>query len=61
MNADNKPGAYISERFANPDTISVKKENWTWAAILAIFALLITLAVIGIQYMDFEGLTKAVR
>ena len=61
MNADNKPGAYISERFANPDAVAVKKENWTWAAILAILAFLITLAVIGIQYMDFDGLTKALQ
>ena len=61
MNADNKPGAYISERFANPDAVVVKSENWTWAAILAIFAFLITLAAIGIQYMDYEGLTQALQ
>ena len=59
MNAENKPSAFISERFANPDLVAVKKENWTWAAILAILALLIVLATLGIQYVDFEGLSKA--
>ena len=59
MNADNKPSAFISERFANPDLVAVKKENWAWAAILAILALVIMLAVIGIQYVDFNGLSQA--
>ena len=59
MNADNKPSAFISERFANPDLVAVKKENWAWAAIFAILAFLVMLAVLGIQYMDFEGLSKA--
>ena len=61
MNAENKPNAYISERFANPDTVAIKKESWAWAAILAILAFVITLAAVGIQYMDFDGLTKALQ
>ena len=61
MNAENKPSAFISERFANPELAVVKKENWAWAAVLAIVAFLVMLAVLGIQYLDFAGMSKALQ
>jgi hypothetical protein len=47
----------FSERFANPEAQgAVKAESWTWAAIVAIVATLVTLAALAITYMDFAAL-----
>jgi len=46
----------FSDRFVNPELQAVKAESWTWAAVLAIVAMLATIAALAIIYLDFAAL-----
>ncbi len=56
-------GIYVASRHRNPmeaaENAPVKKEKWTWAAILAIFSTLLFLVLCVLEYMDMEELSIA--
>ena len=62
LNSNTPSGSFVSDRHANPllgGGVQAKKENFTWAAALAIITTLLFLALLAMQWMDFEAL-KAV-
>jgi hypothetical protein len=52
------PSSFVSERHANPllGAARAKKENFTWAGILAIVTTILFLVLIAMQWMDWEAL-----
>lgn len=54
-------GIYVSSRLRNPleGIEAVKRENWTWAAILAAVATALFIGLVVIQYMDSTALSLA--
>ena len=54
-------GIYVSSRHRNPlegGVVAVKKENWTWAAVLAILTTLLFVALCILEYMEFDFISK---
>lgn len=54
-------GIYVSSRHRNPlegGVAAVKKENWTWAAVLAILTTLLFVALCILEYMEFDFISK---
>ena len=50
-------GAFISSRLANPDeAMAVKKDSWGWALAVGVVALLVTLAVVAIGFLENKAL-----
>ncbi|MGI5869828.1 MAG: hypothetical protein ACOX9C_10355 [Kiritimatiellia bacterium] len=61
MNNVQQSNVVISERHQNPGVIMAaqpKDGNFGWAAILAIISTLIFIALIAMQYMDLDALSK---
>lgn len=55
MEAENK--VFMSSRHQNPGAITAaptKKEDFTWAAIVGILALLLAIAAVVLEYMDWS-------
>lgn len=54
--ADDKNTAFLASRHRNPlEDVNLKPAvNYTWAAIIAIFAFLIFAAVVAIQWMELD-------
>ncbi len=54
--AETKSTVYMSSRHQNPGALSaqVKKENFTWAAVVGIFALVFAIAAVLFEYMDWS-------
>lgn len=61
MNDENKPNVYVSERHMNPELLAGarKRENFTWAGVLAIIATLCFIVLLVLQYLDFDKLNLA--
>jgi len=61
MTTDNKPNVYMSERHTNPEALAAmqKKENFTWAGILAILASVMFIVLLVLQWMDWTKLSNA--
>lgn len=57
METENKPTVYMSSRHQNPGAItsaSGKNEDFTWAAVLGIIALLAAIAAVLLEWMDWS-------
>lgn len=57
MEAENKPNVYMSSRHQNPGAFTgapVQKENFTWAAIVGIVALLLGAAAVLLEWLDWS-------
>ncbi len=54
-------GIYVSSRLRNPleGAGAVKRENWTWAAILAAITAVLFAAIVALQFMDSSALSLA--
>lgn len=54
-------GIFVSSRHRNPmeDAGAGQRENWTWAAIVAILSTVIVLATLAVEYMDWSALRFA--
>ena len=54
-------GIYVSSRHRNPmeDAGAVKRENWTWAAILAVISTVLVLVTLIMEFMDWSALRFA--
>ena len=52
------PASFVSDRHANPmfGGAKAKRENFGWAAVLAIITTLIFVVLLVMQYMDYEAL-----
>ena len=49
--------AFISSRLANPeDQVVAQKDSWGWALVVGILALLVTLAAVGIGFLENKDL-----
>ncbi len=61
MSTDSKPNVYMSDRHANPEALAAmqKKENFTWAGILAILSAIIFIVLLVLQWMDWTKLSVA--
>lgn len=61
MAAGTKPNVYVSERLMNPEEklAQVRKENFTWAAILAILAVLFFVALLALQAIEHSAIKLA--
>ena len=61
MAAGTKPNVYVSERLMNPEEklAQVRKENFTWAAILAILAVLFFVALLALQSIEHSAIKLA--
>ncbi len=54
-------GIYASSRHRNPlegGAVAYKRENWTWAAVLAILTTLLFIALCVLEYMEFDFISK---
>ena len=49
-------GIYVASRHRNPMEGSgpVRRENWTWAAILAVVSAILVLVTLIVEYMDWS-------
>ena len=56
MEPENKQAVFMSSRHQNPGALvgNVKSENFTWAAILGIFALLLVVAAVLLEWLDWS-------
>ena len=57
MENENKPAVFMSSRHQNPGALTggaVKSENFTWAAILGIIALLLVIAAVLLEWLDWS-------
>lgn len=54
-------GIYVASRHRNPMEGSgpVRRQNWTWAAILAVASTLLVLVALIVEYMDWSTLRFA--
>ncbi|MBR1608432.1 MAG: hypothetical protein IJ678_02320 [Kiritimatiellae bacterium] len=54
-------GIYVASRHRNPLETgeAVKRENWTWAGILAIVATILFAVLLALQYTDWTALKVA--
>ena len=50
------PTSFVSDRHANPmfGGAQVKRENFGWAAVLAIITTLIFVVLLAMQYLDYD-------
>ncbi len=54
--AENKSNVFMSSRHQNPGalTAQVKKENFTWAAVVGVLALVAAIAAVLFEYLDWS-------
>lgn len=61
MSSENKPNVYMSERHLNPEALAAmrRRENFTWAGVLAILTTIFFIALLALQWIDFSKLSVA--
>lgn len=48
-------GIYVSKRHRNPaESSAVRRENWTWAAILAIVSTALVVGTLALEVVDYS-------
>lgn len=61
MEAENKSNVFMSSRHQNPGALTsapAKKEDFTWAAIVGIIALLAGIAAVLLMWQDWDVISR---